>query len=170
MSATRTFRPLTANTDLVTITAYTNGTKWGYQDADYAREDIDVLSYLVGHKYLGGIEVPMTVTTPATYQPVLNALTYDLNNDTLGSMTLEAVVFYYSSNAGTNVNVRLRNTTDGSNAGTIAAQSNATTVQREVITLTFASGIKTYRLEWTADNATNPVFCWGYLRLRRVPA
>jgi glycerol-3-phosphate dehydrogenase len=81
------------------------------------------------------------------------------------------VVFYYTQNASTTVNVRVRNTTDSTNAGAIAGASAATTVTREVITaLTLASGIKTYRLEVTGSDALNGVYCWGYLRLRKVPA
>jgi hypothetical protein len=167
MSATRTFTPMTANTDLTTITAYTNGTKFGYQDAEWARQDIDILSYLAGHLDLGGDERGIT---SASYVPVNGYRSYDLNGDTLGSMTLEAVVFYYTATASTTVNVRVRNTTDSSNAGAISAASAATTVTREVVTLTLASGIKTYRLEVTGSDAAAGVHCWGYLRIRRVPA
>lgn len=167
MSATRTFTPMTANTDLTTITAYTNGTKFGYQDAEWARQDLDVMSYLAGHLDLGGDERGIL---SASYVPVNGYRSYDLNGDTLGGLTLEAVVFYYTANASTTVNVRVRNTTDSSNAGTITAASAATTVTREVVTLTLASGIKTYRLEATGSDALNGIYTWGYLRLRKVPA
>lgn len=138
---------------------------------EYWRNAFDILAYLSGTgPPLGGDERPMTIATPGTWQAVNGAMTYDLNGDSLGGMTVEAVVFYYSSNAGTTVNVRLRNTTDSSNAGAIAAASAATTVTREVFTLTLASGVKTYQLQWDASNTTNPVYAWGYLRLRKVPA
>jgi hypothetical protein len=167
MSATRTFTPMTANTDLTTITAYTNATKFGYQDAEWARQGLDVLSYLVGHLDLGGDEQAIL---SSSYVAVNGARTYDLNGDTLGGMTKEAVVYYYTSNAATTVNVRVRNTTDSSNAGAISGASAATTVTREVITLTTASGIKTYQLQVTGSDAVYPVYCWGYIRIRRVPA
>jgi hypothetical protein len=97
-------------------------------------------------------------------------MTYDWNGDNDGGLTLEAVVFYYTANAATTVNVRLRNTTDSSDAGAIAAASAATTVTREVITLTLASGVKTYQLQVTGSDALNPVYAWGYFRIRVVPA
>jgi hypothetical protein len=167
MSTTRTYTALTGGG---AGSVYQAGDKWGYQTAEKVRNDTDIAAYLCGHLFLGGDERPMTITTPATWQAVNGAVTYDLNGDSLGGMTLEAVVFYYSSNAGTTVNVRVRNTTDGSNAGAIAAASSATTVTREVVTLTIASGIKTYQLQWDASNTTNPVYAWGYMRLRKVPA
>lgn len=167
MSATRTFTPMTANTDLTTITPYTNGSKFGYQDAEWARQDLDVLSYIAGHLDLGGDERPIL---SASYVPVNGFRSYDLNGDSLGGMTLEAVIFYYTTNAATTVNVRVRNTTDSSNAGAIAAASASTSVQREVVTLTLASGVKTYRLEVTGSDAANGVYAWGYLRIRKVPA
>lgn len=167
MSATRTFTPMTANTDLVTITAYTNGSKFGYQDAEWARQDLDIMSYIAGHLDLGGDENGIL---SASYVPVNAARTYDLNGSTLGGLTLEAVVFYYTASAATTVEVRLRNTTDSSNAGIIAAPSAATTVTREVITLTLASGIKTYQLQVTGSDAVNGVYAWGYIRLRKVPS
>lgn len=167
MSATRTFTPMTANTDLVTITAYTNGTKFGYQDAEWARQDVDILSYLCGHLELGGDK---DAIVSASYVAVNGARTYDLNGDTLGGMTCEAVVFYRTTDVATTVNVRLRNTTDGSDAGAIAAASSSTSIAREVFTVTFASGVKTYQLQVTGSDASNGVVAWGYLRIRTVPA
>ncbi len=167
MSTTRTYTALTGGG---AGSAYQSGDRWGYQTAEKVRNDLDICAYLAGHLELGGDERPMTIATPATWQAVNGARTYDLNGDSTGGLTLQAVVFYYSSNAGTTVNVRLRNTTDGSNAGAISAASAATTVTREVFTVTLASGIKTYQLQWDASNTTNPVYAWGYLRLRVVPA
>ncbi len=167
MSATRTFTVWTGGG---ADNAIQNGDPWRGTQGEYVRNAIDIAAYLGGHLDLGGDERPMTITTPATFQAVNGARTYDLNGSTLGGMTLEAVIFYYSSNAGTTVNARVRNTTDSSNAGAIAAASAATTVTREVVTLTLAAGVKTYQLQWDASNTTNPVYCWGYLRLRKVAA
>lgn len=141
---------------------------FGYQEMEAIRQSLHVCGYLIGHIDLGGDERSMTITTPGTYQPVNGARSVDHNGNEDGGLTLEAVIFSYSSNAGTSVTVRVRNTTDGSNAGTTAARTD-TTVQRDVVTLTLVAGIKTYRLEWNASNTTNPVFAWGYLRLRKVP-
>lgn len=162
-------RTFTALTGGGAGSAYQTGDKWGYQTAEKVRNDLDIAAYLCGHFDLGGDERTMTVTTPATYQAVNGARTFDLNNDNLGGMTLEVVFFSYTSDGATSVTPRLRNTTDGSTAAQGAAVT-ATSVTREVVTVTMASGVKTYRLEWTASNTTNPVLCWGYLRLRKVPA
>ena len=167
MSATRTFTVWTGGGANNAIQA---GDPWTHTQGEYLRNAMDIAAYLGGHLDLGGDEIPMTITTPGTFQRVNCARSYDLNNDSLGGMTLEAVVFYYTSNAATTVNVRLRNTTDSSNAGTISAASSATTLTREVFTVTLASGIKTYQLQWDASNTTNPVVAYGYLRLRKVPA
>jgi hypothetical protein len=164
MSTTRTYTALTGGG---AGSAYQTGDRWGYQTAEKVRNDLDICAYVAGHLDLGGDERGIL---SASYVPVNGYRSFDLNGDSLGGMTLEAVVFYYTSNASTTVNVRVRNTTDSSNAGTITAASSATTATREVVTLTLASGIKTYRLEVTGSDALNGVYCWGYLRLRKVPA
>lgn len=166
MSATRTFTAWAGSGG----GAILDGDPATHVEAEYIRNAIDIGAYLGGHFDLGGDERPMTITTPGTWQAVNGARTYDLNGDSVGGMTLEVVLFYYSSNAGTTVDVRLRNTTDGSNAATLAAPSASTTVVRTARTVTLASGIKTYQLQWDASNTTNEVFAWGYLRLRKVPA
>ncbi len=163
-STTRTFTPITGGG---AGGAFIAGDRFGYQTVEKIRNDLDIAGYLGGHLDLGGDERGIL---SASYTGVNGARSFDLNGDSLGGMTLEAVVFYYTANASTTVNVRVRNTTDSSNAGTIAGASAATTVTREVVTLTLASGIKTYRLEVTGSDALNGVYCWGYLRLRKVPA
>ena len=112
----------------------------------------------------------MTVAGATTYEPAMNAITWDLNGDNLGGLTLDVVFFNYSSNAGTTVTSRLRNTTDGSTAAQGAATASTTRGNSEVVTVTLASGVKTYQLQWTASNTTNPVYCWAVLRFRKVPA
>lgn len=166
MSTTRTFTALTGGG---AGGAYQVADKFGYQTAEEIRNDIDICAYLGAGYPLGGDERPMTVATPATYQAANAAITWDLNGDTLGGMTLEVVFFSYTSDGATSVTPRLRNTTDGSTAAQGAAVT-ATSVSREIVTVTMASGIKTYRLEWTASNTTNPVYVWGAFRIRKVAA
>ena len=164
MSTTRTFTAITGGG---VGGAYQAGDKHGYQTEEKIRHGLDIGAYLGGHLDLGGDERGIL---SAAYVAVNGARTYDLNGDSLGGLTLEAVVFYYTANAATTVNVRVRNTTDSSNAGAIAAASAATTVTREVVTVTLASGIKTYQLQVTGSDAVYGVTGWGYLRLRKVPA
>lgn len=167
MSATRTFTPLTANTDLTTITAYTNGTKWGYQDAEWARQAIDVLAYNGGHYDLGGSDDVGIMS--ASYVPVVGTRELSLNGDTLGGLTLEVVVWTRTSNASGSVTVRVRNTTDSSTAATSTAVTS-TTLTKEAVTVTLASGVKVYRLEIIGGSATIPVYGFGHFRFRKVAA
>jgi hypothetical protein len=105
----------------------------------------------------------------ASYVPVNAWMSHDINGDTLGGLTLDLVAFYRTADAGTSVTVRLRNTTDSSTAGT-GATSTATTDTREVISLTLASGVKTYRLEVIGGNASAGIYARAYLRFRKVAA
>lgn len=165
MSATRTFTALGGTT---AQTAYTAGHRWGYQDAEQTRQALDMALYLAGHIPLGGSEGTAVVTGAATWAPVPGYLPISLNGDTLGGLTLQAVVVYKTENAGQAVQVRIRNTTDSSNAAT-GTSSTATTPTEETLTLTLASGVKTYRLE-VLGGATYGVAAWGYLRLRTIPS
>lgn len=169
MSATRSHTPLTGDGTLATTRAYINGDDWGYWDAEHARQSIDIAMYLAGHLDLGGDERPITVATGGTYQAVNAARVYSLNADTLGGLALEAVVYYYTSDASTSVRAKIRNTTDSSDA-VVGTLSTSSTVVEEVLTLTMASGVKKYQLQVTAGDTNNPVYCWGYLRLRKVAA
>jgi hypothetical protein len=163
MSTSRTFTPLTGTG---AGSAYQLNDKWGYQTAEKVRNGLDVANYIAGHLDLGGDERGIL---SASYVPVNGYRSFDLNGDSLGGMTLEVVFFTYTTNAATSATPRLRNTTDSTTAAQGAAVT-ATSVTREVVTATIASGIKTYRLEVIGGNATNGILCWGYLRLRKVPA
>lgn len=160
MSATRTFTVLKA-------LAYIVGDKWGYQTAEKARQNDDLLAYCGLHGDLGGSEDVGIITGAATWQPVRGYREFLLNGDSLGGLTLDLVAFYKTSNVATSVQVRLRNVTDSTNAA-LGSASASTTVVKEAVTVTLAAGDKNYRLEVLGD-ATNHVFGWGYLRFRKVP-
>jgi len=164
MSATRTFSTLTGSGP---NNAYIPGDKWSAQVAEKVRNDVDIANYLGLTLDLGGDEDPIL---SASYVRVNCARSASLNGDTLSGMTLEAVVYYYTTNASTTVNVRVRNVTDSTDAGTITAASNATTLTEEVITLTLASGVKSYQLQVTGSDAVNGVIAYGYIRIRKVAA
>lgn len=163
----RTFTPLTGTG---ASNAYQLNDKWGFQTAEKVRQALDVANYNGGCYPLGGIELPMTVASGGTYEPALNAITWDLDGDNFGGMTLQVVFFNYTSSAGTSVTSRLRNTTDSTTAAQGAASTATTRGTSEVVTVTLASGVKTYQLQWTASNTTNPVYVWAVLRFRKVPA
>jgi hypothetical protein len=163
MSTTRTYDPLTGGG---AGSVYQAGDKWGYQTAEDVRNNEDIAAYLMGHLDLGGDERGIL---SASYVPVNGSRRFSLNGSSLGGVTLEAVVSYYTSNAATSVTVRVRNLTDSTDAeeGTL---STATTRTDEVLTLTLAAGIKSYELQVVGGDALNEVYAWGYLRLRVVPA
>lgn len=164
MSATRTFTPLTGGG---TGNAYQAGDKWGYQTAEKVREGVDVANYSGLQVTLGGSEHIGVVAS--SNETVPGYVEHTLNGDSYGGMTVEAVVFYRTAAAGTSVTVRVRNTTGSSNAA-LGTTSTSTSVVKEVLTLTLTSGDKVYRLEITGSNTSAPVFGWGYLRFRKVPA
>jgi hypothetical protein len=167
MSTTRTLTPLVGGGTggAIAVGDYVKATA-GTLTVEQIRNNEDIAAYLMGHMDLGGDERGIL---SAAYVPVNGARTFDLNATSMGGVTLEAVVFYYTASAATAVQVRVRNVTDSSDAAS-GTSSVATTVTREVLTLTMAAGIKTYRLDVTGADALNQVYAWGYLRLRVVPA
>jgi hypothetical protein len=164
MSATRTFTALTGGG---AGNAFQSGDKFGYQTAEKIRQALDIAMYLPTMD-LGGEEGTGVVTGAATWVPVPGYRAFTLNGDSVGGLTVQAVVYYKTENASQAVQVRIRNTTDSSTAAT-GTSSTATTATEEVLTVTLASGAKSYRLEMTGG-ATYGCAAWGYLRLRVVPS
>ena len=165
MSATRTHAPLGGTTP---ETAYANGHRFGYQDAEQVRQSIDLLAYLGDHLPLGGHASTGYRTGAATWEAVSPAHAYTLNADSLGGMTMDLVVTTWTEDAGQAVQVRLRNTTDSSNAATSTSHSS-TSPTTETVSVILASGVKSYRLE-ILGGATDCVFAVGHLRIRDVAA
>lgn len=159
----RTLTPLTGGG---AGSAYVAGDKWGFQTAEKVRQALDMALYLAGHFDLGGDERGIL---SGAFVPVNGPRTFTIQGDNTGGLTLEAVVFYYTANAATTVQARIRNTTDSTTSVTGTA-SAATTVTREVLTLVLAAGSKDYQLQVTGSDALNPVFCWGFVRTYKVPA
>jgi hypothetical protein len=92
---------------------------------------------------------------------------YSLDGGNLGGMTAEVVFFSKTENAAQAVQVRLRNTTDSSNAA-MSTSITATTMTAETVSATLASGVKSYRLE-VLGGVTYAVFGAAFLRIRKVP-
>lgn len=161
MSATRTFTVLKAS-------AFISGDTWTYTRGENTRQALDMAAYFGMTLDCGGSEDVGIVTGAATWQPVRSYRDYTLNGDSLGGMTIEAVVYYKTSDAGQAVQVRIRNTTDGTTAVT-GTSSTSTSVVKETLTVTLASGAKVYRLE-VLGGASLDVFAWGYLRIYKTPA
>jgi hypothetical protein len=163
MSTSRTFTSLVGG---AAGGVYQAGDKFGANSAEKVRNNEDIAAYLMGHLDLGGDERPIL---SASFVPVNGARVFSLNGSSVGGVTLEAVVYTYTTDASTSVQARIRNVTDSSNAVT-GTSITATTVTEEVLTLTLAAGIKKYRLDVTGGDANNGVYCWGYMRLRVVPS
>lgn len=163
MSADRDFDPLVGGG---AGGAYQTGDKWGFATAEKVRQALDQSAYLGLQGDLGGDAQPILTSS---YVAVNAARTFTLNGDTLGGLTLEAVVWYFTTAAATSVRVRVRNLTDGSDAA-VGTLSTATTKTKETLTLTLASGVKEYELQVVGGNTDNGVMAWGRLQLRKVAA
>ncbi len=161
MSASRTFDVTPKSTAVV------DGDLFTHVEGEKLRQDLDLLAYCGDKSDLGGSDDVGLLT--ASFVPVIGYRDFVLNGDSLGGMTLEAVVYYRTEVAATTVQVRLRNITDNSNAAA-GAVSGVTSITKETLTLTLASGDKTYRLEITGSDAVDAVYGFGYLRIRKVPS
>lgn len=164
----RTFHQLTGNgSDFTTSDPYLASAPVGYQDLEWARQDIDLLAYIGDALPLGGEKSVAYLTGAATWEAVNEALTHVLQGDNLGSMTIDLVVTSWTENAAQAVQVRLRNTTDSSNAA-VSTSHSGTTPTTETVSVTLASGNKSYRLE-VLGGATYAVFAIALLRIKKVP-
>jgi hypothetical protein len=148
--------------------AHAVGDKFGYQTLEKLRQNHDQHAYVGGSPLdLGGSDDVGILS--AAYVPVIAPHELTIDGDVLGGLTLEANVYYRTENASGSVTVRVRNVTDSTNAAT-GTTSISTTLTKETLTLTLASGPKVYRLEVIGGSATYAVFAFGELRLRKVPA
>lgn len=162
MSATRTFTVLKAS-------AYVVGDKWGYQTADKVRQALDQLAYCGAQLDLGGSDdVGIISSSGGTFTTVRGYREHLLNGDSFGGLTLEAVVFYRTTNGTTSVQVRIRDATTPATLVT-GSSSTSTTIVKEVLTVPTWSGDKDIRLEVASGDTNNPVMAYGYLRFRKVP-
>jgi hypothetical protein len=161
----RTYSPLTGDG---TGDAFDAGSRFGYQSAEKIRQGLDLLAYIGDATPLGGDPSVGFVTGAATWEAVNAALAHSIDGDNLGGMTIDLVVTTWTQNAAQAVQARLRNTTDGSNAA-VSTSHSSTSPTTEIVSVTLASGNKSYRLE-VLGGATHAVFCVAYLRVRRVPA
>ncbi len=156
----RTFSPIT--------TPFIAGSKFGYQTAEKWRQAHDIAMYAGFNGDLGGDGIAGTTST--SFIDVNSRRVYTLNGDNFGGLTLEAVVTYRSGAAGTTVIAQVWNDTDSTAAAT-SATSTSTSLTDETLTLTMASGNKNYKLRYMSGGGSNdPVYAYGYLRLRAVPS
>ena len=161
MSATRTFTVLKSS-------AFISGDDWTYTVGDNCRQALDQSAYVGGSPLdLGGSDDVGLLS--ASYVPVVGYHELLIDGDTLGGLTLDAVVYYRTEHASGSVTVRVRNTTDSTTAAT-GTTSTSTSWTKETLTLTLASGPKVYRLEVIGGSASYAVYGYGEFRLRKVAA
>jgi hypothetical protein len=158
----RTFTPITGGG---AGGAYQTGDRLGYQTVEKVRQALDMALYLPIID-LGGDERGIST---ASFVAVNAARQISIKGDNLGGLTLDVVLHYYTSNAATSVQMKVRNLTDSTDAAT-GTISTSTTVVTETVTVTLASATKTYQLQIDGGNADNPIYGWGYFRFRTVPA
>lgn len=142
---------------------------WGYQGANKIKNNIIALASRRGVFGLGGSR-NTSVPQVASAQDAVDYVDIELNGSNLGGFTIALRVEVRVANAATSVTPKLRNITDGTDAGTGAACSatNADytgTNQKQTITCTIAAGVKKYRLMLTPSNTTHPTFGIGYLEI-----
>ena len=163
-----TYHPMTGDgADFDNVIPYDASSPIGHQDFEWARQGIGLLAYLGGAIHLGGAPSHGYVTGAATWEAVDEALTFTLQGDLLGGMAVDLVVTTKTENAAQAVQARLRNTTDSSNAA-VSASHSSTSWTQEIVSVTLASGNKSYRLE-VLGGADYAVFAIAYLRVRAVP-
>lgn len=145
------------------------GDKWGQQKIEKTRQALDLFAYAAIEFDMGGEETPTLIALAGTWQRVRRSLPRTINFDNLGGLTKEFVFHYYTTDAGTSVQARLRDTTNNQTMAT-STLSTATTLQTQVVTLSnVPSGNADLVLQFDAGNTNAGVVVYGYIRLRLVP-
>lgn len=151
------------------IAAYILDQVFGYQGANRHRENLIVLGSRRAVYPLGGSR-SVTLPLVASAQNAESWIDVEIDGTNLGGHTANLRVECRTTDAGTSVTPKLRNVTDGTDAG-IGAACSATNAdysganQVQTVAVVLASGIKKYRLQGTPSNATNGTFVIGYLEI-----
>lgn len=161
------------------ISAFVLDQLFGYQSATKIRDNLIVLASGREGRSLGGSRLipnnPLTGEDGALLLEsrqngtgpfdVVDYLDVELDGTNQGGMTIQARVEcrIVGAGAGVTVTPKIRNVTDSTDAGTGAACSAGDpayggTNQKQTITLTVASGVKKYRLQFTLSSPS--CSCW----------
>lgn len=149
------------------IAAYVLDLMWSYQKANLLRENAIVLAARRAVYPLGGsrqVSLPLV----AAVQDAIDYQDIEIDGTSLGGFTKRLRVQVRSENAATSITPKLRNVTDGTDAGVGAACSAVTFAGAngiQSIAVVLAAGVKTYRLQGTPSNAANPTYVIGYLEV-----
>jgi len=150
------------------IAAYVLDNVFGYQSANKHRENMIALASRRAMYPLGGSR-QTTLPLVASAQDAIDYLDVELDGDELAGMTIQARV-EVRAGAATAVTPKIRNVTDGTDAGTGVSCSATNsdysgTNQKQTITVTLAAGVKKYRLQCTPANTTDGTRGIGYLEI-----
>jgi hypothetical protein len=142
--------------------AWQAGDSWSPTVADYVRQDLNVLAKL-------GCALPLQAAVQGVistgYVDVPFQIDHEIVGAEAGGLSVVAVLWSYTTNASTSVQLRVRNVTDSSTVGTGTLTAN-TTPTREEVSVTLNAGTKRYALQITGSTGGSEVFGYGYLRLR----
>lgn len=149
------------------ISAFVLDQVFGYQSANKIRENmIAVISARLTYHLGGSRQVSLPLIASA--QDAIDYIDVEIDGTNSGGFTKQARVEVRTENAATSITPKIRNVTDGTDAGT-GVSSTATntdytgTNQKQTIALTLAAGVKKYRLQATPGAITHPTYCIGYI-------
>jgi hypothetical protein len=140
----------------------------GYQSANNIKNNIVAVASARLRSSLGGsreIGILAAVASDA-----VNYVDVELDGSQLAGFTIRARVQVRTLNATTTVTPKVRNITDGSDAG-VGVACSATNAdysgsnQKQTIALTIPAAVKTYRLQLTPSDALNAVFGEGHIEI-----
>jgi len=103
-------------------------------------------------------------------QDAIDYIDFEIDGTNLGGFTVQARVEVRTTNAATSVTPKIRNITDGTDAGVGAACSAINTDYsgvncRQTIPITLVPGLKKYRLQLTPSTVNDEVFGIGYVEI-----
>ena len=140
---------------------------FGYQTANKFRDNLVALASQRFTAHLGGSRLtPLALS--ATTQDAPEWIDIELDGTNATGLTKQLRVECRSANVGTSITPKLRNITDGTDAG-VGVACSATNAdysganQKQTIAVTLAAGVKKYRLQGTPSNATDLTYLIGYL-------
>lgn len=148
------------------IVAYVVEQAYTVSRANEQRQNLIVLaSTRGGSRQLGGSRYFANVPASGTAD-VFDYRDVEIDGTNLGGLTIEARVEVRTGNAATSITPKIRNVTDGTDVvvGVACTATNADysgAAMKQNLTMVLATGVKKYRLQYTTNNGSNPVFAHG---------
>lgn len=142
---------------------------FGYQTADKIRQNMLALASCRSKHQLGGSR-QVALDLSAVAQNAIDWIDQELDSTNLAGFTVQARVECRTANAATAITPSVLNVTDAAVAvtGTACTDTNSDysqANQKQTLVVPLAAGVKKYRLQGTAGNASNPTWLLGHLEL-----